>query len=432
MPRLTPVSPSEVELKLMEFLAALRAAPQREAYSSGRAREYLGRDDHALRVFTWHVHGNYLYYLSQANAEFYLPVKPNRPPSYGGRGSTFPFGPNVHDVPIEAVRDLPLDCVLFQSHRNYLVDQHEILSERQRRLPRIFLEHDPPRHGPTDTPHPVDDPDVLLVHVTPFNDLMWDSGRTPKRVIDHGVMVPVGVRYSGEIDRRLVVVNHLKGRGRRLGADVFTRIRRHVPLDLVGMGSEELDGLGEIQPPELAAFAARYRFIFHPIRYTSLGLAVLEAMMIGLPIVGLATTELVTVVENGVSGYLDTNVEQLTARMHELLRAPQEARRMGEGARRVARERFNIHRFARDWEKAFALVAGKPAGIAVNGPCPPHPRPVSPEPGATGEEFLPLALAYRCNCAGSTPKGAPARLHRPAGGRRTGGRGGWRLVPHWV
>ena len=31
-----------------------------------------------LRVFTWHVHGNYLYYLSQANAEFYLPVKPGR------------------------------------------------------------------------------------------------------------------------------------------------------------------------------------------------------------------------------------------------------------------------------------------------------------------------------------------------------------------
>src|SRR5436305_5149563 len=32
-----------------------------------------------LRVFTWHVHGNYLYYLAQAKAEFYLPVKPGRP-----------------------------------------------------------------------------------------------------------------------------------------------------------------------------------------------------------------------------------------------------------------------------------------------------------------------------------------------------------------
>ena len=29
-----------------------------------------------LRVLTWHVHGNYLLYLSQAHVEFYLPVKP--------------------------------------------------------------------------------------------------------------------------------------------------------------------------------------------------------------------------------------------------------------------------------------------------------------------------------------------------------------------
>jgi hypothetical protein len=311
-----------------------------------------------LRVFTWHVHGNYLYYLSQAKAEFYLPVKPGRANPYGGRGVTFPFGANVSEVPADAVRDLDLDCILFQSQRNYLEDQYEILSEAQRRLPRIFLEHDPPRQSPTDTRHPVDDPSVLLVHVTHFNHLMWDSGRTPTRVVEHGVKVPEDVPYSGAIERGLVVVNHLKQRGRRLGVDVFARVRRQLPLDLVGMGSEESGGLGEIPPPELPAFAARYRFFFNPIRYTSLGLAVLEAMMIGLPIVGLATTEMVTVVENGVSGYVDTDVEKLIAHMRELLRSPAEACRLGEGARRAARLRFNIHRFARDWEETFTLVAG--------------------------------------------------------------------------
>jgi hypothetical protein len=125
-----------------------------------------------LRVLTWHVHGNYLYYLSQARAEFYLPVKPGRLHGYGGRGSTFPFGANVHEVPVKAVPGLDVDVVLFQAHRHYLEDQYEILSEGQRRLPRIFLEHDPPREHPTDTRHPVDDPNVLLVHVTHFNHLM--------------------------------------------------------------------------------------------------------------------------------------------------------------------------------------------------------------------------------------------------------------------
>ena len=320
-----------------------------------------------LRVLTWHVHGSYLYYLSHAHQEFYLPVRPGRPEGYGGRAGSFPWPAYVREVAAEAVRDLDLDVILTQSRKNYLVDQHEILSEAQRRLPRIYLEHDPPREHPTDTRHPVDDPAVLLVHVTAFNDLMWDSGRTPTRVIEHGVVVPAGVRYTGEIPRGLVVVNGLRGRGRRLGADVFERVRRGVPLDLVGMGSQELGGLGEVPPPELAAFAARYRFFFNPIRYTSLGLAVCEAMTVGLPIIGLATTEMATAVENGVSGYVDTDVRRLEARMHELLADPAEARRLGAGARRRALERFAIGRFARDWDEAIACVAGRATPAAAGG-----------------------------------------------------------------
>jgi hypothetical protein len=308
-----------------------------------------------LRVFTWHIHGNYLLSLSQARIDLFLPVG-SRGEGYGGRGRTFPFKNNVHDVPVEAVRDLSFDCILFQTRRNYEIDQYEILSEQQRRLPRIYLEHDPPQQHPTDTRHWFDEPDGLLVHVTAFNALMWDSGRTPTRVIDHGVLVPPNACYTGEIARGLVVVNHLRQRGRRLGADVFEQVRQHVPLTLVGMDAESLGGVGEVFPPDLPAFAARYRFFFNPIRYTSLGLAILEAMTVGLPIVGLATTELVTVIENGVSGYLDTDVRRLIEPMQNLLADAELPRRLGENARRRALERFGIERFARDWERAFSEV----------------------------------------------------------------------------
>jgi Glycosyl transferases group 1 len=312
-----------------------------------------------LRVLTWHVHGNYLLYLSRANVEFYLPVAPGRP-GYGGRGETFPFPDRVRDVRADAVKDLGLDCILFQTRQNYLEDRHEILSDDQRALPRIYLEHDPPQQHPTDTRHPVDDPDTLLVHVTPFNELMWDNGRTPTRVIEHGVFVPEGARHTGELERGIVVVNHLRRRGRRLGADVFERVREEVPLDLVGMDTESLGGSGEVKPLDLARFEARYRFFFNPIRYTSLGLAVIEAMMIGMPIVGLATTEMATAVEDGVSGFISTDVGRLISRMQELLADLGEARRLGENARQLASERFSIDRFARDWEDAFATVAGRP------------------------------------------------------------------------
>ncbi len=316
----------------------------------------------SLRVLTWHVHGNYMLYLSRARAEFVLPYDPARGPGYGGRGKTFPFGPNVVEVPADAVKDEPIDCVLYQTRKNYEEDRFDVLSDEQRRLPQIYLQHDPPWQDPVNERHWFDDPGGLLVHVTPFNALMWDSGRTPTRVIDHGVAVPDDARYTGELARGVVVVNHLRQRGRRLGADVFDRLRNEVPLDLVGMETESFGGLGEVFPPDLPKFEAKYRFFFNPIRWTSLGLAIIEAMMVGLPVVGLATTELVTVVRNGESGFLDTDPLKLVEPMRALLADPGAARRMGERARQYALDRFGIDRFAREWEEVFAQVTGRRPG----------------------------------------------------------------------
>lgn len=311
-----------------------------------------------LKILTWHVHGSYLYYLTQVPHDFYVLSKPERPAGYVGRHGHFAWGDNVHDMPVAALADAEFDCVLFQHHAHYLEDQHQWLTPAQRALPRIYLEHDPPRESPTDTRHPVDDPDMLLVHVTPFNRLMWDNNRTPTRVIEHGVLPPANARYSGKLDRGLVVVNNMATRGRRLGADIYTALRERVPLDLVGMGAAEAGGLGEVRHDRLPAFAAQYRFFFNPIRYTSLGLAVIEAMMLGMPIVGLATTEMVTTIENGVSGYLDTEPERLAGRMHALLAEPKLARALGEGAQRHALARFGIDRFVADWCDALGTVTG--------------------------------------------------------------------------
>ncbi|GAB4372198.1 MAG: glycosyltransferase family 4 protein [Elainellaceae cyanobacterium] len=301
-----------------------------------------------------------MYSLTQAPHEFYLPVKSGKPEGYGGRLPGFAWGNNVHDVQAEDVQKLEFDCILFQSKRNYLQDQYEILSPAQQQLPRLYLEHDPPREHPTDTTHIVNDPEMLLVHVTHFNRLMWNSGDTPTRVIDHGVNIPEGIEYSGDIPKGIVVVNGLRSRGRRLGLDVFEAVRQQVPLDLVGMDSQSLGGLGNIPHAELPALTARYRFFFHPIRYTSLGLAVCEAMMLGLPIIGLATTELPTVIENGVSGYIHTDLQYLIQQMQRLITNPALAHQLGAGAKQQAEQRFNIDRFIHDWNSVFEEAIARP------------------------------------------------------------------------
>lgn len=311
-----------------------------------------------LRILTWHVHGNYLWYLSHLPHEIVLPVRAGRPHGYGGRAGAFPWPDSVREVPVERLAEVPVDAVVYQSHEQWLRDRHEVLSPAQRAVPQVVVEHDPPRQSPTDTRHPVDDPDALVVHVTAFNDLMWDCGRTPTAVIEHGVAVPDGARYTGRRPCGLAVANGLAARGRRLGADVFTRARAAVPLDLVGMESAALGGLGEVPPPDLPGFMAAYRFYFHPVRYTSLGLALCEAMMVGLPVVALATTEVATVIQDGVNGFATTDVERLIGDMRRLVADPALARRLGAAGRATARRRFSIDRFVRDWDGLLRSACG--------------------------------------------------------------------------
>lgn len=310
-----------------------------------------------LKILTWHVHGNYMYYLSQVPHDFYLVRDEVGSVHHTGRSGKLPWGDNVHDAPLELLESMQFDVVLFQSPAAYLEDQHRFLSQKQRMLPKVYVEHEPPQGHPTDTHHLVDDPDVMLVHVTAFNELMWNNGRTPTRVIEHGVKLIQPSHYEGKREAGIVVVNHLGTRGRRLGLDIYQRVRQQVPLDLFGMASEELPGgKGEVVQQALPALMSSYRFYFHPARYTSLGLSLIEAMMVGLPVIGLATTELATVVRPGHEGYIDTNINGLVDAMRWLIGHPQDAEIMGEAARATASKRFHIDRFISDWQRLLQEV----------------------------------------------------------------------------
>lgn len=310
-----------------------------------------------VKIFTWHIHGSYLYYLSKGDYVIYIPVSRDRTNRNIGRGETFPFGNNVIEVPVEEVISLDIDCILYQHRENYLVDQYKILSAEQRKLPKIFLEHDTPKEHPTDMRHVVEDPEVLIVHVTNFNRLMWNNNGCNTLVVEHGV-TDKEISYKGTIEKGIVVINDLPSRGRMLGFDVFNEIRKEVPLDLIGMNTGEL-GLGEILHPQVPDFTSRYRFFFNPIRYTSFGLAVCEAMMIGIPVVGMATTEMPAVFQNGINGIVHNDPQYLIRQMKLLIENKEKAIQIGAAGQATAREKFNITRFTSDWKRVFDSVIKK-------------------------------------------------------------------------
>jgi len=310
-----------------------------------------------LRILTWHVHGNYLYNLTQVPHDFYLVTDDQRSPGRVGRIGALPWGPNVHEAPVERIEDMEFDVVLYQHRVGWESDRPRWLSPAQQDLPRIYLEHDPPQQHPTNERHWVQDRGAMLVHCTHFNALMWDAGETPTRVIEHGVKPLAEERYHGALARGLVVINQLGRRGRRLGCDLYLGLREHVPMTLAGMESETLpDGIGEVSQLELPRQMASHRFFFHPVRYTSLGLALIEAMFVGQPVVGLATTELATLIRSGDEGFVDNRPAALVDAMQQLLRDPGLAHDWGARGRALALKRFGIARFVADWMRLFQEV----------------------------------------------------------------------------
>jgi hypothetical protein len=309
-----------------------------------------------LRVLAWHIHGSYLNTLARTGCTLYLPVREGRPEGYGGRGHTFDLPDSVIEFPHDRVRDLDLDLVILQSSKNLHEDAPELLGDRSAHLPRIYLEHNTPKPDAVNTRHPFAGEHGLLVHVTRYNALMWDNGDTSTTVIEHSVSIDPAARYTGDLPMGITVANGIARRPRIAGLDLFLAARERVPLTIAGMESEELGGLGDIPYRALHGAMARYRFLFSPMRYTSLPLAVVEAMTIGMPVVALSTTELPSVIRNGVNGYISNDPRVLLMAMEQLIADRNHAAELGRNARETALARFGLDRFRRDWQDAFRTV----------------------------------------------------------------------------
>jgi hypothetical protein len=314
----------------------------------------------ARHILVWHVHGSWTTSFVRGAHEYLLPVLPDGGPWGRGRcGRAWPD--NAREVPAESLRDTDVDLVVLQRPDELDLAARWLGRQPGLDIPAVYVEHNTPRGDAPTTRHPVADrADITLVHVTAFNELMWDAGIAPTAVIDHGIPDP-GYRYSGELDSAAVVVNEPVRRGRVTGTDLLPRFADAIGLDVYGMGC---DGLaehtagtrcpvriwGDLPTGRLHTAMARRRCYLHPIRWTSLGLSLIEAMHLGMPVVGLATTEAVEAVPPD-AGVLSTRVDRLVAALRDLAHEPGWARQLGKQARETALARYGLARFLSDWDR---------------------------------------------------------------------------------
>jgi glycosyltransferase involved in cell wall biosynthesis len=311
-----------------------------------------------MRILLWHVHGSWTTSFVQGGHEYLLPALADRGPDGRGRARTWEWPSSAVEVTPDQAAQTPIDIVVLQRPQELWLCERWLGGRRPGvDLPAVYLEHNAPQGRIAEMRHPIADrPELTLVHVTHFNDLFWDAGATPTRVIEHGVVDP-GHRYTGELARCAVAVNEPVRRGRVTGTDLLARFERAAPLDLYGIGTGRIGGIEDPTQAQLHRAMARRRVYLHPIRWTSLGLSLIEAMHLGMPIVALATTEAPDAVPPG-AGLLSTNVDRLCAEIRRLMQDPEEARERGALARRAALERYSLERFLADWDDLLVDLTG--------------------------------------------------------------------------
>lgn len=161
---------------------------------------------------------------------------------------------------------------------------------------------------------------------------------------------------------------------------VFAAVRREVPsrLLLVGDGPERVPSrevadelgvtkwvrwLGQLDAVE-DVLGCSDLFIL-PSRNESFGLAGLEAMSSGVPVIATAAEGLPELIRNGETGYLLPvgDVEGMARRSIEILSDAKRSAAMSEAARRVAIESYEVGKVIPMYEEFYGRVLGAPVRI---------------------------------------------------------------------
>jgi Glycosyl transferases group 1 len=307
----------------------------------------------ARSVLLWHVHGSWTESFVAGRHRCVIPVNEQRD-AYG-RGLAGRNWPRAQEVPWSRSHDEDIDLVVLQRPQEIELTTRWLGRRPGIDIPAVYVEHNAPRPFAVDSVHPIAGrDDIPLIHVTDFNRLMWDNGAAPTRVINHGVADP-GHLYTGEIPAAATMINEPRRRWRTVGADLLEELSVHTPIHVWGIESEAMSGIGnvcgkgDVPARRLLRQVARRRVYLHTARWTSLGLSLIEAMYLGMPVVAVAST-MAPMVVPPEAGVVSADVLTLAYALEGFVTDLSAASVAGKAARDFAMAHFALERFLGEWD----------------------------------------------------------------------------------
>ncbi|MGC9611189.1 MAG: glycosyltransferase family 4 protein [Minisyncoccia bacterium] len=327
-----------------------------------------------MKIFTWNVHGTFMNALAKTGHDFYVPIKRGRPYNYDGRTPGYIWPHTIHQISVSEIKKIKYDLIIFQTPQQVFEEQYKVLSESQRNLPKIYIVHSTFRRDPRKRRRkdikklvkylmeeviPAMD---AIVHVTKYNLKQWTTyfpqTKSKSLAIYNGIEIPKNVKWVGDNPHAVNVTVSLPTRP-ECGREIWLKVKEKAPLMLYGTDSEKFGGKGIIQNKDLRKEIAQYRLYFNPTAVSSMPMAMLEAMSIGLPVVSTKTMELPNIIKNGVNGFISNNPNVLASKINLLLKDKKLAEKLGRAAQKTIRNKFSMKRFVRQWNDLINKTAAK-------------------------------------------------------------------------
>jgi glycosyltransferase involved in cell wall biosynthesis len=200
-----------------------------------------------------------------------------------------------------------------------------------------------------------------IVYISQLKHDDWGLGGS---VIPPGIDASAYGGYRGDREGLLVVSNHIRERGAVLGWETFATVSEGFPYAILGRNeglacsrvSRDWEDLKE-QYRSWRVYLYTGVFPFED----GYNLALLEAMATGMPAATLAHPT--TPVRDRIEGVVAQSAAELRERVATLLRSPEDAFRLGAGARRRVETEFPLGRFTAQWSELSGELlrkAGRP------------------------------------------------------------------------
>lgn len=327
------------------------------------SRALRGEKDR-VNVITFPTHERYQSNLAKCNATFYMihgtpGVKENGWLSqYANMPRNHILLPKSQDPLQTLPPDIDFHCVLAQ-HKFGQWQTSKQLSKLLH-IPLISLEHtwfipfwDEQRKQELKSLK-----GDINIFISPQSREAWGWGEDEAEVILHGVdsdlFKPMNhVQKKHEV---ISVVNDWINRGDILGFDIWQRV---VKDNFKWLIRGDTKGLSTA-PTNLFELVTNYnesKVFFNTSRYSPVPSVMLEAMACGIPVVTTDNCLITDIIVNGYNGFKTNDENIMREKIRWLLDNPEDAKIIGENARKTITANFGLNQFVTSWDNVLYRAA---------------------------------------------------------------------------